>query len=86
MNREDFTMLTKNVIYFDNGATTLKPKVLEKPSQNTIMNIVLMPIEGIMTLVSKLITLMKKLEPQFKTLFMPNLIKKSYSQVEQPIP
>lgn len=28
LNREDFKMLEKNIIYFDNGATTLKPKVL----------------------------------------------------------
>ncbi len=28
MNREDFYMLKENSIYFDNGATTLKPKVL----------------------------------------------------------
>lgn len=28
MNREDFMMLEKNIIYFDNGATTLKPKLL----------------------------------------------------------
>ena len=26
MNREDFTMLNKDLIYFDNGATTMKPK------------------------------------------------------------
>ena len=26
MNREDFPMLDKDIIYFDNGATTLKPK------------------------------------------------------------
>ena len=26
MNREDFAMLKKNIIYFDNGATTFKPK------------------------------------------------------------
>ncbi len=26
MNREDFSMLENNIIYFDNGATTLKPK------------------------------------------------------------
>lgn len=26
MNREDFPMLTKDIIYFDNGATTFKPK------------------------------------------------------------
>lgn len=26
MNREDFPMLEKNIIYFDNGATTLKPR------------------------------------------------------------
>lgn len=28
MNRDDFPMLKKNLIYFDNGATTLKPKVV----------------------------------------------------------
>ena len=28
MNREDFPMLKKDIIYFDNGATTLKPNVL----------------------------------------------------------
>ena len=26
MNREDFPMLRNNLIYFDNGATTLKPR------------------------------------------------------------
>jgi cysteine desulfurase / selenocysteine lyase len=31
MNREDFPMLNKDIIYFDNGATTLKPKcVIDK--------------------------------------------------------
>ena len=30
MNREDFPILKKNIIYFDNGATTLKPFVLSK--------------------------------------------------------
>ena len=28
MNREDFLMLNRNIIYFDNGATTLKPKIM----------------------------------------------------------
>ena len=28
MNREDFPILKNNIIYFDNGATTLKPKVV----------------------------------------------------------
>lgn len=28
MNREDFKILENNIIYFDNGATTLKPKVV----------------------------------------------------------
>lgn len=28
MNREDFIMLKQNIIYFDNGATSLKPKIL----------------------------------------------------------
>ena len=28
MNREDFPMLKNNLIYFDNGATTFKPKVV----------------------------------------------------------
>ena len=26
MNREDFPMLKEDIVYFDNGATTLKPK------------------------------------------------------------
>ena len=31
MNREDFPMLQNNIIYFDNGATTFKPKcVIDK--------------------------------------------------------
>jgi cysteine desulfurase/selenocysteine lyase len=30
MNREDFELLKENIIYFDNGATTLKPYVLKK--------------------------------------------------------
>ena len=30
MHREDFDMLKKNLIYLDNGATTLKPKLLSK--------------------------------------------------------
>ncbi|MBP3766549.1 MAG: cysteine desulfurase [Bacilli bacterium] len=34
MHRDDFLMLKENIIYFDNGATTLKPKVLsEKVSE-----------------------------------------------------
>ena len=28
MNREDFPMLEKDIVYFDNGATTLKPRVV----------------------------------------------------------
>ena len=30
MNREDFYLLKQDIIYFDNGATTLKPKVLSE--------------------------------------------------------
>lgn len=30
MNREDFSMLKKDIVYFDNGATTLKPTILSK--------------------------------------------------------
>ena len=30
MNRDDFLMLKNNIIYFDNGATTLKPKILSE--------------------------------------------------------
>ena len=29
MNREDFKMLEDEIVYFDNGATTLKPKVVK---------------------------------------------------------
>ena len=28
MNREDFPMINSNLIYFDNGATTLKPQMV----------------------------------------------------------
>ena len=28
MHREDFNILNSGIIYFDNGATTLKPKIL----------------------------------------------------------
>lgn len=31
MNREDFSILKNNLIYFDNGATTLKPDCILKP-------------------------------------------------------
>ncbi len=30
MNRDDFLILDTNIIYFDNGATTLKPKILSE--------------------------------------------------------
>ena len=30
MNRDDFDILKTGVIYFDNGATTLKPKILSE--------------------------------------------------------
>ena len=30
MNREDFSMFDQDIIYFDNGATTFKPKVLSR--------------------------------------------------------
>lgn len=30
MNREDFLMLNQNIVYFDSGATTLKPKILSE--------------------------------------------------------
>lgn len=29
MNRNDFDMLSNNIVYFDNGATTLKPKCVK---------------------------------------------------------
>ena len=29
MNREDFPMLKKEIVYFDNGATTLKPDAVK---------------------------------------------------------
>ena len=30
MNRNDFPLLKQDIIYFDNGATTLKPNVLKE--------------------------------------------------------
>ena len=38
MNREDFPILNKNIIYFDNGATTLKPKILCETLSDYYMN------------------------------------------------
>ena len=38
MNREDFPILKKDIIYFDNGATTLKPKVLCDAINDYYMN------------------------------------------------
>lgn len=38
MNREDFPILNKDIIYFDNGATTLKPKVLCDSLNDYYMN------------------------------------------------
>ena len=34
MNREDFEILKSGIIYFDNGATTLKPKVLSEATSD----------------------------------------------------
>ena len=39
MNREDFPMLKKNIIYFDNGATTLKPKCVIDEISNYYNNL-----------------------------------------------
>ena len=34
MNREDFLMLNEKIVYFDSGATTLKPKILSEATSN----------------------------------------------------
>ena len=34
MHREDFEMLKEDLIYFDNGATTLKPRVLAEATSD----------------------------------------------------
>ena len=39
MNREDFPMLKKNIIYFDNGATTFKPKCVIDEVSNYYENL-----------------------------------------------
>ena len=39
MNREDFPMLKKDIIYFDNGATTLKPKSVIDEVSNYYLNL-----------------------------------------------
>ncbi len=45
MNREDFNILNQNIIYFDNAATSLKPKKLLIVLLIIITTIVLMHIE-----------------------------------------
>lgn len=37
MNRNDFELLNKNIVYFDNGATTLKPKCVKEAICNYYM-------------------------------------------------
>ena len=39
MNREDFPMLNKDIIYFDNGATTFKPKCVIEEISNYYENL-----------------------------------------------
>ena len=39
MNREDFPMLKKDIVYFDNGATTLKPKCVIDEVSNYYENL-----------------------------------------------
>ena len=39
MNRDDFPMLKKNIIYFDNGATTFKPKCVIDAISNYYENL-----------------------------------------------
>ena len=39
MNREDFPMLKKDIIYFDNGATTFKPKCVIDEVSNYYLNL-----------------------------------------------
>ena len=39
MNREDFPMLKNDIIYFDNGATTFKPKCVIDEVSNYYLNL-----------------------------------------------
>ena len=48
MNREDFPMLNEDIIYLDNGATSLKPKCVIDKMTEYYENIVLMLIAVIM--------------------------------------
>lgn len=61
MNREDFPILKNDIIYFDNGATTLKPKCVIDKITVIMKIIVLMLIEVIMIYHLKLIWNMKNL-------------------------
>ena len=38
MNREDFPMLDSDIVYFDNGATTLKPKCVVESMDRYYLN------------------------------------------------
>ena len=38
MHREDFDFLKQNIIYFDNGATSLKPKILSEATADYYNN------------------------------------------------
>lgn len=50
MNRNDFELLNKNIVYFDNGATTLKPKCVKEAIYNYYTDIPLMHIEEIIVI------------------------------------
>ena len=76
MNRDDFKILKKDIIYFDNGATTLKPKVVRDAILKYYDEYTANTHRGDYKLVPLLIVYMKRLEKKLKTLLMlKNLLK-----------
>ena len=61
MNREDFPMLKQDIVYFDNGATTLKPQcVIDKMvdyysnyTSNIIVVIIMRQLEQITNMIQQ---------------------------------
>ena len=90
--RKDFPMLDgktlmhgKPLIYFDNGATTLKPQCVIDAVCEYYLAIQEMPIVEIMIYLIRWMLLMKKREKWFSILFMLKEKRKLYLQVVQRI-
>ena len=92
MNREDFPLLKTGIIYFDNGATSLKPKAVLNSMNDYYENYDIMlslmknhTIEETMMLPIKLVKYMNKHEKFVGTLLEQQVKMRLFLQVVQLI-